>query len=348
MSAQNYFSWLSSQTPSLWTNDSGVMEQNLAAVKMGAIGCTTNPPLSYEALVTDKDFYAKDLAAIDRNLSDDDFALEAMGLVVKRLAKHYLPLHKEKGGLYGCVRAQVQPNLQNDPEGMLRVGKIMASWGENVFVKIPATEAGIWTIEELAALGIHVNPTVVTTISQMSAFAEAYERGAARAKNAGLKVPMCTEAFVMGRAQDYLVQLNTHRGAGISTSDLEWASVALVKRSWEIYKQKGYSCTLQPAAFRCAMHVEQISGGPFCSTIHPKIQAAVVEADKAGKMRYEQLIDSPADKAAVDRVLKAFPEFALAYEPDALKPSEFGSEGASKMTLDFFDENGWKKLISLR
>ena len=348
MKEQNYFSWLTEQTDSQWTNDSAIMSQVINAKGIGAIGCTTNPPLSYEALTTDKELYEDDLKKISRDCSDYEFALQAMSLVVRNMSSFWMDLHKEKGGLYGKVRAQVAPPLRDDAEGMLNAGKIISTWGENVMVKIPVTEAGVWVLEELAALGIPTNPTVTTSISQMTAVAEAYERGYARAEKAGIKPAVTTIAIVMGRITDYLGTLITEHGIDIAASDLEWAALAVVKRSQEIIKAKNYKSILQPAAFRCAMHVEQIAGGQYCSTIHPKIQKAVEEADAAGTIERKILFDAPVDQAAVDRVCAVFPDFVLAYEPDALKPSQFDTFGPTKMTLDSFDVSGWQKLISLR
>ena len=348
MEKQGYFSWLAENTDTKWTNDSAILSQVKHAETLGAIGGTTNPPLSYEALTTDTEFYEDDLEKISRDCTDNEFALQAMGLVVRKMADYWFALHKEKGGLYGKVRAQVGPPLRDDAEGMLEMGKTMAAWGENIMVKIPVTEAGVWVLEELASLGIATNPTVTTSISQMIAVAEAYERGAARAEKSGLKPAVTTIAIVMGRVQDYLEVLKKERGIDITTEDLEWAALALVKRSLEIVKAKNYKSILQPAAFRSVLHVEQISGAPFCSTIHPKVQKMVEEADASGLIKHEVLIDAPLDQAAVDRVSAAFPEFVLAYEPEAIKPSDFSTFGACKMTLDSFNDSGWQKIIALR
>lgn len=348
MSNPTYFQWLAGSTQSKWNNDSALLEDVQHAEKNGAIGCTTNPPLSYEALTTETEVYGPGLAALSQDLPEDDWAFEAMGLVVKRLAKHFLPLHEQKGGFFGCVRAQVAPNQRDDAQAMLAKGKQIASWGKNVMVKIPVTEAGVWVLEELAALGIPTNPTVTTSVSQMMAANEAFERGVERAKKAGIKPAWSTVAVVMGRIQDYMALLNEERSLGLSTSDLEWAALAVIKRSTEIYAERGYTSVLQPAAFRCVMQVEQISGGDYCSTIHPKIQKMVYDADAEGKIRREILYDAPADKAAVDRVLKALPEFGLAYEPGALKTADFSSFGVTKFTLDGFDVSGWQKLVALK
>lgn len=347
MEGKNYFEWLTEETKSKWNNDSALLPDVERAQEMGAIGCTTNPPLSYEALTTEKEYYTQKLANISREQSRDDFAFHAMELVVRRLSSHFLPLHKEKGGFYGCVRAQVAPNLRADAQAMLAKGKEISSWGENVMVKIPGTKAGIWVLEELAALGIPTNPTVVTTVAQAVAAAEAYERGYTRAVAAGITPAWSTAAVVMGRLQDYLVSLNEERKLGIALADLEWAALAVIKRTDKIFREKEYKTVLQPAAFRCIMQVEQISGGNFCSTIHPKIQKAVLEADAKGAIKREILVDAPVDEDAVKRVADAIPEFILAYDPDALTIDEFDQYGANVMTLDGFDVTGWQKLVTL-
>ena len=50
---------------------------------------------------------------------------------------------------------------------------------------------------------------------------------------------------------------------------------------------------------------------------------------------------------AVERVARALPEFGRAYDPAGLEPEEFDSFGATVMTLDGFDKNGWQKLYAL-
>ena len=79
---------------------------------------------------------------------------------------------------------------------MLAMGKTIASFGKNVMVKIPGTKAGVWVLEELAALGIPTNPTVCVSLPQVIATAEAYARGCERAVKAGLKPAESTTALV--------------------------------------------------------------------------------------------------------------------------------------------------------
>ena len=342
--SSSYLLWLATEGGSQWNNDSALIKDIEQAEKNGAIGATTNPPLSHEAVVSEPDRYP---TLPDKNLSDDEFAFQAMSMVVKRLSDHFLPLHRKRGPYFGCVRAQVAPNQSRDANAMLESGKRLAALNPNVMVKIPGTKAGIWTLEELAALGIPTNPTVVTTVAQALAAAEAFERGCARAKAAGIAPAWSNCAVVMGRAQDYFASLDKERGLGLATGDLEWAALAIVKRCEQLYRERGYRSRIMPAAFRCAMQVEQLAGGDFYSTIHPKVQRMVEEADAAGRLRRERLFDAPVDQKAVERVAAVLPEFVRSLDPDAITPDEFDDFGSVVMTLSGFDA-GWRQYYSLK
>ena len=345
--SMSYLEWMSKETKTCWNNDSAIDSQVDAAIAQGAIGLTTNPPLSYEALTMEKNLYGQKLSRIDKNLPDNEFAFRAMLLVTDYFSKKLSELHEKKGTFTGCVRAQVAPNMRGDAKGMLEYGKRIAGVGKNVMVKIPGSTAGIPVLEELAALGIPTNPTVIVTVSQAIAAAEAYERGMERAKKTGKTPTWSSCAIVMGRTQDYLAFLNNDRNLGLSVEDLEWAVLAIVKRSYKIFRERGYQSLIMPAAFRAPIQVEQLAGGEFIETIHPKIQAELVEADRKGKIKRKIFINSDVDEDAVSRVSAKLPEFITAYDPDGLKVEQFDNYGAVTMTLDGFDL-GWQNLVSLK
>jgi len=342
----SYLSWMAGETKTIWNNDSAMNSLLDGALVEGAIGLTTNPPLSCEALMAEKEIYSEELRLIN-NEEGDEYAFKAMSLVVEHFSKKLAKLHKERGTFYGCVRAQVAPNLRFDAKGMLEYGKRLAAIGRNVMVKIPGSFAGMKVLEELAALGIPTNPTVLVSASQAVCAAEAFERGRDRAKKAGLDLPWSSPAIVMGRTQDYLMHLNKERNLGLSLRDLEWAVLAMVKRIYKIFCERGYESVLMPAAFRSPFQVEQLTGGHLIETIHPSIQAALAEADKKGEVRREEFIDSDIDEEAIIRVSSKLPEFEIAYNPEALKAEQFDSFGALTMTLDVFHQ-GWLGLINLK
>jgi transaldolase len=341
---QPYLKWMATNTDTDWCNDSAMMNEINNALENGASGCTSNPPLSFQALTATPEVFIEELERFPRDISGDEKVVELIGIVVRTIAKKLQPLFHESKETRGFIRAQVQPGLSADANAMLESGKKFASWGRNIKVKIPGTAAGIYVLEELAALGIPTNPTVCVSISQMVSAAEAYERGIKRAAKAGIKPAHSTSAFVMGRLQDYLTQLNEQRGTGLTTYELECAVLAAVKRCYALFKERGYSQMIMPAAFRCARHVTELSGSATEMTIHPTIQELVRVADANGDIEYKVAIDNPVDPDAVDKVIRMLPEFAMAYEPEGIREVDFDSFGATMMTLGNFDKNGWQLL----
>ena len=328
-----YLQWMAENTNTQWCNDSAMIGDIKAALNSGAVGCTSNPPLTYETLTSTPEIFSEELARIPENVSGDARVVELIGVVVRHISNMLYPLFEKTDGQCGYIRTQVQPGLSADADAMLKMGKTFASWGRNVKVKIPGTSAGIRVLEELAALGIPTNPTVCVTVAQIISAAEAYERGVRRAVQSGIKPAPSTSAIVMGRLQDYLSILNKERNAGLSVYDLECAALAVAKRCYRIFIERGYRQVLMPAAFRCARQVGQLVGGKVVMTIHPKIQDEIIKAEAEGTIRREIAIDNPVDAQAVERVRKALPEFELAYEPEALDEKDFDTFGGTVMTL---------------
>jgi transaldolase len=347
MKENTFLDWMAKNTDTQWCNDSAMVSEIKAALEIGAIGVTSNPPLSYQTLTETPEIFEEEVAKIPANATGDDRVVELLSVVVKHVSKMLYDMYEASNGERGYIRAQVKPLDSADAEAMLKMGKTFASWGKNVMVKIPATSAGMWVLEELAALGIPTNPTVCVSVPQILAAAEAHERGVKRAIAAGIKPAPSTAAMVMGRLQDYFAVINKERNTELSTYDLECAALAVTKRAYQICKERGYKTVLMPAAFRSARQVEQMVGSNVVMTIHPKIQAAIVNAEKEGNIRREIAIDNPVDPEALKRVAKALPEFTQAYEPNGIAVNDFDSFGATVMTLKGFDETGWQKLLTL-
>jgi transaldolase len=347
MIKHEYLNWMAKNTPTQWCNDSALMPELEAALASGAIGCTSNPPLTYLALTTEPELYRDGVAAIPASAKGDDRVVELLGVVVRRVAGRLHDLYEKSGKQYGYIRSQVQPKISGNGPAMHKMGLTISTWGENVMVKIPGTASGMQVLEDLAAAGIPTTPTVCVTIAQILATAEAYERGCKRAVAAGIAPAASTTALVMGRLQDYLAVLNEQRQAGLTTIELEDAALAVTKRCYAIMKQRGYRQILMPAAFRTPRQVAGMAGALAHMTIHPKIQDEVIKADAAGTIQRRIAIDDPIDMDLMARVAKALPEFTQAFDPDALKPEGFDAYGATVMTLDGFDKTGWQKLYTL-
>ena len=53
MIKHQFLNWMAQNTKSCWCNDSAVISELNDALESGAIGCTSNPPLTCEALTRD-------------------------------------------------------------------------------------------------------------------------------------------------------------------------------------------------------------------------------------------------------------------------------------------------------
>lgn len=344
--SDSYLAWMAANTATQYCNDSALTSTITHALENGAVGVTTNAPLSYEAL-TAGGAQELDQADIDPTFQGDDLMVQYLGRVVRPIARRLEPMYRETGGRYGYVRSQVQPSLSRDYAAQLDQGLEIASFGENVMVKIPGTSSGMRVLEELAARGIPTTATVCVTASQILAAADAYERGVARAVDEGITPARSTSAFVMGRLQDYLAFVNESEDLGLATEDLEEAVLAVARRLVTALADRPTAPTLMPAAFRHPRQVTLLAGAPAEMTIHPKIQEALEAWDADSGIPREEGIDVPLDEERIARVLEAIPDFRRAYELDGLGVEEFDDYLGTQRTLEGFGL-GWDQLRTIR
>jgi transaldolase len=204
----------------------------------------------------------------------------------------------------------------------------------NIIVKIPATRAGVVAIEEATYRGLSVNATVCFTLPQCIAVAEAVERGLRRRENKGKDIksmgPVCT--IMVGRLDDWLKVQLEKKEITIDPGILEWAGVAVFKKTYGIYRQRGYRLRLLSAAFRNHMHWSELVGAD--AVISPP--SAWIKRLNAGNIEVRPRIDDPVDPELVKQLLTHFPDFRRAYSEDGLSNEEFDSFAPTVRTLRQF------------
>jgi transaldolase len=91
------------------------------------------------------------------------------------------------GGQDGYVSIEVDPTLADDTAGTIGEASRLHELIDrpNLFVKIPATEAGLPAIEEMIARGKSINVTLIFSLERYVEVAEAYVRGLERLVEAG-------------------------------------------------------------------------------------------------------------------------------------------------------------------
>jgi len=151
----------------------------------GVSGITSNPTIFAKALSEDSD-YDSVIAQILRESPelDSPALFEKIEIEDLRMAADALcSVYDQSNGDDGFVSIEVSPKIAYDPDQS--VSEARRLWAEvarpNLMVKIPATHEGLPAIEQLISEGINVNVTLMFSVSQYAAVAEAYLRGIERA-----------------------------------------------------------------------------------------------------------------------------------------------------------------------
>jgi transaldolase len=305
-------------------------------MKNGASGITTNPFLVAASLAANSEYWRPLLKDIPPHIDHSSRVEEIIKRVTQKAASMMEPVFRDTKGEQGFVCAQVNPRHPGDAEIMLEMAKRLTAWAPNIAVKLPVTAAGLEVLEECASLGITVTATVSFTLPQALAIAERYQKGLAKARKNGIKEGRCFAVVMVGRIDDYIRDVAHDSRANVSESDLIQCGTAIMKRALTIYHEKNYEAVLMPAGMRGAYHATELAGADMSFSIHPKIQAMIAKLEAP----FEERIQIPVDLDVLRR-LETIPEFARAYEPDGLKPSEFITYGVVQKTLAQFVETGW-------
>jgi len=154
-------------------------------VDEGIRGLTSNPTIFQKAIGSSDQYDAqiREVLAADPAASATTL-FEAVAVRDIRTAADLLrPVFDASGAADGHVSLEVSPHLAHDTNGTIADARRL--WAivdrPNLMIKVPATPAGIPAIEELIATGININATLMFSLADYEAVAQAYLRGLARA-----------------------------------------------------------------------------------------------------------------------------------------------------------------------
>ena len=335
----NYLEWINTCTPTRWWHDSGNPDEIELALKRGATGVTTNPVLTYRSFQSQPEFWEPKVLALGEDFEPEERAEALLKLVATYAADKVRPIYEATDGADGYALGQLNPGRAGDAEGMLAQGRRVHSWAPNIAVKLPATASGVEVIEHLAEEGIPICATINVSVAQAIAVAEAYERGSKKAEAAGVKPPLCIVVQQVGRLDDYLRDVAQDMKLGLPEEVITMAGLAVAKRTYSIFEERGYHAIIMPAGLRGAYHLTEMAGGKLLYTINTRVQDMILEADPP----QEERIHNPIPQDVLDQLMR-IPEFVRAYEPDGMKPAEFITYGVTQKLLSQFMETGWAPL----
>lgn len=150
----------------------------------GVRGVTSNPSIFKQAIADTEEYTAQvaEILAATPTASTTD-VYEALAIRDIRTAADVMrSVYDASSGEDGYVSLEVSPELARDTAGTVADARRL--WAAvdrpNLMIKVPATDEGIPAIEQLIADGINVNATLMFSMADYEAVAQAYLRGLAR------------------------------------------------------------------------------------------------------------------------------------------------------------------------
>jgi transaldolase len=244
------------------------------------------------------------------------------------------PIFEAHRGRNGRLSIQTDPRFYRDSQAIVAQAEDFNRIASNMIVKIPVTRAGIPAIEEATYRGISINATVCFTLPQCVAVAEAVERGLTRRQREGKDIesmgPVCT--IMVGRLDDWLKVVGEKENITVDPGYLEWAGVAVFKKTYKLFRERSYRLRLLSAAFRNHMHWSELIGGDI--VISPPYAWQV--RFNASDIQVQSRIDKPVESVIVEELSKKFPDFRRASTEGGLAVEEFDSFAPTRRTLRQF------------
>lgn len=321
----------------LWNDSCSLAELGESIERNGTVGATCNPVIVLSVLKKEWGLWKDRISQLIRELpaaSEADIAWRLVEEMSAKAAALLAPVYERENGRNGRLSIQTDPKLYRSAEAIVAQAVRFNELAPNMIVKIPATHAGMEAVEEATARGISINATVSFTLPQACAVAEAVERGLKRRekdkKDISRMGPVCT--LMVGRLDDWLKVVAEKQGIIVDPRILDWAGVAVMKKAYRIYRERGYRLRLLSAAFRNHLHWSEFIGGDVVISPPFEWQKRFNESDVV----VENRMDRPVDPLIVEELEKKFVDFRRAFDEKGMSSVEFDGFGATGRTLRQF------------
>jgi transaldolase len=287
---------LSEQGVSVWIDSisrSMIKEGELERLMRedAVVGVTSNPTIFQKALA-EGDAYDEQLREVLKEETDPkEIFLQLAVQDIVEACDLLRPVWDEGEGKDGYVSLEVDPTLAYEREETFEEMLRFHNWVDrpNLFVKIPATRAGLAAIEDSIARGKSINVTLIFSLQRYREVVEAYLRGLERLVAAGgnpSKVASVASFFVSRvdtEADKRLEAIGTPealklRGKlAIANAKLAYQhwKVAFSGERWEFLAGKGAksqrclwaSTSTKNPEYRDVMYVEELIGPETVNTM---------------------------------------------------------------------------------
>lgn len=155
---------------------------------LGATGATSNPIIVTNLIKTGR-FDDRIARLVDQDLDDEAIAWDMTDYLVCNAQEVFLPVWEQTQGNDGYVSFELDPLLEDPQLGpphdqrvarYIELGQKWSAGHANRMIKVPATAAGLDSLEELCAAGVTLNVTLIFTPRQYDIARNNIWRGAQR------------------------------------------------------------------------------------------------------------------------------------------------------------------------
>lgn len=235
--------------------------------KYSVRGVTTNPSIFANAISQGSESYRaqiKDCA--EQGFSPEDTIRLITTDDVRSACDLFTGVFEQTNGIDGRVSIEVDPRLAHDTAGTVLAAQDL--WNlvgrQNLFIKIPATDAGIPAITAVIAQGISVNVTLIFSVDRYRQVIDAYIKGLEGAAAAGidLKTIASVASFFISRVDSVV-------DAALDSVGLDSAQQSVVNESKQ--RVRG-SVAIANACIAWKVHVDSLKSARWNSLSGAQIQ----------------------------------------------------------------------------
>ena len=313
---------------------SGELERMMR--KDAVVGVTSNPTI-FEKAISQGDAYDEQLrACLDQTDDPKEIFWRLAETDVGDACDLLRSVWDDSGGRDGYVSIEVDPNLAGDTAATITEAQHLHQTIErpNLYVKIPATKAGLPAIEEMIARGRNINVTLTFSLERYAEVVEAYIRGVERLVQAGgdpSTVASVASFFVSRVDTETDRRLDVTRGHDELKGKLAVANAKLAYQRykelfsgerWEQMAAKGAtkqrclwaSTSTKNPAYRDVLYVEELIGPETVNTMpeetiqafqdHGQVALTLEQGLDEATHLFEQLANIGIDYDDVTRVLE--------------------------------------------
>src|SRR4051794_39257468 len=208
---------------------------------LSVTGLTSNPTI-FDKAISGGDAYDEQIAAVapaaeagegvGENTAERIFF--ELALTDLRDATNLFPdAHRRTAGVDGFCSLEVSPLIADDAEATIAEAAALHAKGErdNLYIKIPGTQAGREAIEESIFAGVPINVTLLFDDKQYLGSADAYMRGIERRIEAGLDPDVASVASLFISRWDVAV------GTDVPDHLVNRLGIAVAGRAYRAYNE---------------------------------------------------------------------------------------------------------------